>query len=60
MSIDLQTAFEGDMAVINEDGTKNYVENDDEIIEAPVVEESSVVEVDAKPTNDAESALFGD
>jgi recombination protein RecT len=60
MSIDLQTAFEGDMAVINEDGTKNYVENDDEIIEAPVVEESSVAEVDAKPTNDAESALFGD
>lgn len=60
MSIDLQTAFEGDMAVINEDGTKNYVENDDEIIEAPIVEESSVVEVDAKPTNDAESALFGD
>lgn len=60
MSIDLQTAFEGDMAVINEDGTKNYVENDDEIIEAPVVEESSVVEVDATPANDAEAALFGD
>jgi recombination protein RecT len=59
MSIDLQTAFEGDMAVINEDGTKNYVENDDEIIETPIVEESSVVEVDATPTNDAEAALFG-
>lgn len=60
MSIDLQTAFEGDMAVINEDGTKNYVENDDEIIEAPVVEESSVVETNAEPANDAEAALFGD
>lgn len=60
MSIDLQTAFEGDMAVINEDGTKNYVENDDEIIEAPIVEESSVAETNAEPANDAESALFGD
>lgn len=58
MSIDLQTAFEGDMAVINEDGTKNYVENDDEIIEAPIVEESSVVETNAEPANDAEAALF--
>lgn len=26
MSIDMQMAFDGDMAVINEDGTKDYVE----------------------------------
>ena len=56
MSIEMQTAYEGDMAVINEDGTKNYVETDDNIIENPVVEESSVTE----PANDAASALFNE
>lgn len=30
MSIELQQAYEGDMAVINEDGTKKYVDNDNE------------------------------
>ncbi len=56
MSIEMQTAYEGDMAVINEDGTKNYVETEENIIEAPVVEESSVTE----PENDAASALFNE
>ena len=32
MSIDMQQAFEGDMAVINEDGTKDYVDNEDYVI----------------------------
>ena len=30
MSIDLQNAYENDMAVINEDGTKDYVDNVEE------------------------------
>ena len=57
MSIDMQTAYEGDMAVINEDGSKNYVETE-EITEMAYTEESSTVE-EAEPTNDAASALFG-
>lgn len=35
MSIDLQTAMESDMAVINEDGTKDYVETEPEYIDTP-------------------------
>ena len=58
MSIELQTAFEGDMAVINEDGSKTYVETDESIIEAPVTEVSSTVENTPEPANDAEAALF--
>lgn len=36
MSIEMQTAMDGDMAVINEDGTKNYVDNDNglDVVEA--------------------------
>lgn len=58
MSIELQTAFEGDMAVINEDGSKNYVETDENVIEMSTIEEASAPETVAEPTNDAESALF--
>lgn len=41
MSIDMVSAMDSDMAVINEDGTKNYVENDDSFIdmEEPVQED---------------------
>ena len=39
MSIDMQNAYEGDMAVINEDGSKDYVDNvsdaEFEIVEQP-------------------------
>lgn len=35
MSIELQTAIDSDMAVINEDGTKSYVNNDPEIVDLP-------------------------
>ena len=58
MSIELQTAFEGDMAVINEDGSKNYVETDENVIEMSATEEASTTETVTEPTNDAESALF--
>ena len=58
MSIEMQNAIEGDMAVINEDGTKNYVETESEIIDAEIVEISEEKsEKSEKP--DAASALFG-
>lgn len=39
MSIDMQMAMDGDMAVINEDGTKDYVDNDSglDVVEANTV-----------------------
>lgn len=52
MSIELQNAFEGDMAVINEDGTKSYVETDSDIIDAEIIEVP-------EEKNEAEAALFG-
>ena len=61
MSIDMQTALESDYAVINEDGTKSYVETED-VIEAEAVE----VEAPETPTektedsgNNVAAALFG-
>lgn len=50
MSVDMQTAYEGDMAVINEDGSKNYVDNvpdaDFEIVEQPSEENREVKSLD--------------
>lgn len=46
MSIDLQTAYESDMAVINEDGSKDYVDNKDDIPDANIVEEKEVKGLD--------------
>lgn len=50
MSIDMQTAYEGDMAVINEDGSKNYVDNvpdaEFEIVEQPKEENREVKSLD--------------
>lgn len=60
LSTELITAMDADMAVINEDGTKNYVENEPDIIDMEPVEEPK-----AEPTqepeapNDAQMALFG-
>ena len=61
MSIEMQSALDSDMAVINEDGTKTYVENDDDIVaesEAKVVEDPKEKKQD-KPADDAADALFG-
>jgi hypothetical protein len=33
MSTEMQNAFEGDMALINEDGSKSYVDNQEEDFE---------------------------
>ena len=63
MSIDMMSAMDADMAVINEDGSKEYVENDDSIIEAQVTEEEqpeAVQEAQTQQPTDAQSALFGD
>lgn len=63
MSIDMATAMDSDMAVIHEDGTKDYVEIDESaVIDAEVVEEpkqpSKPENVEA-PADDARAALFG-
>lgn len=63
MSIDMQNAYEGDMSVINEDGSNDYVETSD-IIETEAVNIHSD-ELLENPTatedeqSDIESALFG-
>lgn len=57
MSIEMQSAIDADMAVINEDGSKNYVDNDsDNFIEADAVE---IVEEKVEATDDVQQALFG-
>lgn len=56
MSIDMQTALDSDMAVINDDGTKNYVENNDDFIpeEKVVYAEAEVKEDNAEKAPDEE------
>lgn len=52
MSIDMASAIDADMAVINEDGTKDYVDNDPDVIEMETISEP-------EPEADIQSALFG-
>ena len=62
MSIEMQNAIDSDMAVINEDGTKDYVDNepDADVIEAEVVEvQEEKAESSVNQVNDATAALFG-
>ena len=65
MSIEMQTALDSDMAVINDDGSKTYVETDDDIVidtEAKEVEPAATPAKEkkqAKPADDAAAALFG-
>ena len=40
MSIDLQSAIDADMAVIREDGTKDYVENEQDIVQDQAFQET--------------------
>lgn len=66
MSIDMQSAMDADMAVIKEDGTKIYVENEPEMIEAEPVPEVPRTEPQEAPKTeekteapvDAQAALF--
>lgn len=63
MSIEMQSAFEGDMAVINEDGSKNYVETDDDnFVDAEVIDVETPPEKTEDSNNeqsDVQAALFG-
>ena len=72
MSIDMMSAMDADMAVINEDGTKSYVENEPDtetdVIDGDAVDVTEPVEpqVDTTPTpstveatQDVQAALFG-
>ena len=56
MSIDMASAIDADMAVINEDGTKDYVDNDPDVI---VMERPSEPEQATSEQNDIQAALFG-
>lgn len=68
MSIEMQSAIDADMAVINDDGSKVYVENDPEVVETkveevkpdPVTKEEPIVKAEAKQqSSDAvQQALF--
>lgn len=63
MSIEMQTAYDGDMSVINDDGTRNYVETDDSVIVHDVdpipVEADEILDETAADGSSVESALFG-
>lgn len=65
MSIELQTAMDADMAVINEDGTRSYVDTEEyQMPEAePVEADAEVVDAEIVETADvgmdAQTALFG-
>ena len=56
MSIEMQSAIDADMAVINDDGTKDYVDNLPD--EQPEIIEAEVEVIDEQPA-DAQTALFG-
>lgn len=63
MSIEMQTAFDADYAVINEDGTKNYVETESDVIvmeNEPTEPQEEITENSENETTDAASALFED
>lgn len=56
MSIDMQSAIDADTALINEDGTKVYVENEPNIVEATIEEQN---ETKQKEPESVQQALFG-
>lgn len=57
MSIDMASALDADMAIINEDGTKDYVDNDPDVIDtAPPTEAPGPA---SSEDNDVQAALFG-
>ena len=65
MSIDLQTAIDKDMAVIHENGNAEYVENQSNSVEAEVVSEQEMKEVEMvengnreEPQKDVQSDFF--
>lgn len=59
MSIDMQSAIDADMAVIKEDGTKEYVDNVPDVIDAQTVEEGEKKAEAQSNSDDVQQALFG-
>ena len=65
MSIEMQSAIDADMAVINDDGTKDYVDNEPLTIDADAVviehdaDEADESEPEPAEANDIQKALFG-
>lgn len=61
MSIDMASAIDSDMAVINEDGTKDYVDNDDAVFDMEPLQEAAPEQSQPEPAApvDAKAALFG-
>lgn len=59
LSIEMAQAYDADMAVINEDGTKDYVDNAPDVIDMEPIEESSKQQTPSEQPQDAKSALFG-
>lgn len=58
MSTEMMSAIDSDEAVINEDGTKTYVETE-EIIDAPAAEPKEEKKPAPAPAEDPAAALFG-
>lgn len=52
MSIDMISAMDADMAVVNNDGTLKYVDNDNSIIESEIVSEEAVQEEQPAPATE--------
>lgn len=61
MSIDMASAIDSDMAVINEDGTKDYVDNDATVFDMEPAQEATPQQSQSEPAVpvDAKAALFG-
>lgn len=61
MSIDMASAIDSDMAVINEDGTKDYVDNDATVFAMEPAQEATPQQSQPEPAVpvDAKAALFG-
>lgn len=61
MSIDMVTALDSDMAVINEDGSKDYVDNEPDVIDMPEThqEAESVSQPEMQEADLVAAALFG-
>ena len=64
MSIEMASAMDSDMAVINEDGTKDYVENETDVIDitevaSEVVQKPEPTQYQEEASMDAQMALFG-
>lgn len=61
MSIDMASAIDSDMAVINEDGTKDYVDNDATVFDMEPAQEATPQQSQPEPAVpvDVKAALFG-